>query len=201
MRGNALALSTYEKEFLALISAVKKWRPYLVGRLFIIKTDQQSLKYLLHQRIGTPIQQKWLAKLLGYAFVVEYKKDSKNMVANALSRKGDVFEHKVQDCQSVLEGITALNLIGGGQSNMGLDKVVVELPSSSGTLYIISFPTLTWVAKLKASYVADPAIQAILSTFQEGGIPPKGFSLVDGLLFFKGRIYLGFTSALKSSIL
>ena len=57
------------------------------------------------------------------------------------------------------------------------------------------------MAKLKASYVADPVIQAILSTFQEGGIPPKGFSLVDGLLFFKGRIYLGSTSALKSSIL
>ena len=34
-----------------------------------------------------------------------------------------------------------------------------------------------------------------------GGSPPKGFSIVDGLLFFKGRIYLGLTSALKSLIL
>ena len=39
LKGTALALSTYEKEFLALISAVRKWRPYLVGRPFIIKTD------------------------------------------------------------------------------------------------------------------------------------------------------------------
>ena len=70
LKGTALALSIYENEFLALISTVKKWRPYLVGRPFVIKTDQQSLKYLLHQRIGTPLQQKWLSKLLGYAFVV-----------------------------------------------------------------------------------------------------------------------------------
>ena len=90
LKGSALTLSTYEKEFLALISTVKKWRPYLVGRAFIIKTDQQSVKYLLHQRIGTPVQQKWLAKLLGYSFVVEYKKGSKNVVDDALSRRGEV---------------------------------------------------------------------------------------------------------------
>ena len=30
LKGRALALSTYEKEFFALITIVKKWRPYLV---------------------------------------------------------------------------------------------------------------------------------------------------------------------------
>lgn len=58
LKGRGFALSTYEKEFLVLITTVKKWRPYLVGNAFIIKTDYQSLKYLLHQKIGTPIQQK-----------------------------------------------------------------------------------------------------------------------------------------------
>ena len=95
MKGSALALSTYEKEFLALISVVKKWRPYLVGRAFVIKTDQQSLKYVLHQRIGTPVQQKWLSKLLGYTFVVEYKKGFENVVADALSRRGEVSEQDI----------------------------------------------------------------------------------------------------------
>ena len=89
LKGKALAFSTYEKELLALVVAVKKWRPYLLGRPFVIKTNHQSLKYLLEQKIGTPAQQKWITKLLGYAFIVEYKHGKENVVADALSRRED----------------------------------------------------------------------------------------------------------------
>nr|XP_023879731.1 uncharacterized protein LOC111992135 [Quercus suber] len=89
LKGKHLHLSAYETELLALATAVKKWRPYLLGRPFIVRTDHQSLKFLLEQRIATPAQQKWLAKLLGYAFIVEYKKGIENKVADALSRRSD----------------------------------------------------------------------------------------------------------------
>lgn len=58
-----------------------------MGQAFKIKTNQQSLKYLIEQRIGTPTQQKWISKLIGYDFVVEYKAGKENLVADALSRK------------------------------------------------------------------------------------------------------------------
>lgn len=42
-----LGLSTYEKELWALIYAVDKWRTYLLGHHFVIKTNHQSFKFLL----------------------------------------------------------------------------------------------------------------------------------------------------------
>lgn len=55
LKGREITLSNYKKEFLALVTMVQKWRPYLLGPAFKVKTDQQSLKYLLEQRVGTPI--------------------------------------------------------------------------------------------------------------------------------------------------
>jgi hypothetical protein len=74
LKGSALALPTYEKEMLAIIKTVKKWRPYLLDRSFIICTDQKSFKYLLEQQITTPTQTRWLLKFLGYDYKIEYKR-------------------------------------------------------------------------------------------------------------------------------
>lgn len=86
LKGRTLGLSTNEKKLLVLVISVQKWQPYLLGQQFIIHADQQSLKYLLEQRIRTPTQHKWLTKLLGYDFVVEYTKGRENKAADALSR-------------------------------------------------------------------------------------------------------------------
>ncbi|GKV27572.1 hypothetical protein SLEP1_g36732 [Rubroshorea leprosula] len=80
------SLLVYEKELLALIYVVRKWSHYLTRRHFIVKTGHQSLKYLLEQRISTPLQQAWLAKLMGYDFSISYKKGKENVVVDALSR-------------------------------------------------------------------------------------------------------------------
>ncbi|KAK8919251.1 hypothetical protein KSP39_PZI022114 [Platanthera zijinensis] len=81
-----LGLSVYEKEMLAVIHAVALWRPYLLGRRSKIRTDHQSLKHFLEQRISSPLQQKWVTKLLGYDYEIEYRPGKDNRVADALSR-------------------------------------------------------------------------------------------------------------------
>ncbi|RVW26324.1 Transposon Tf2-12 polyprotein [Vitis vinifera] len=71
LKGSALSLSTYEIEMLAIVKAIKLWRPYLLGKPFTVRTNQKSLKYLLEQRITTPAQTRWLPKLLGYDYEIE----------------------------------------------------------------------------------------------------------------------------------
>jgi hypothetical protein len=85
LKGRALHMLTYENELFALITAIQKWRPYLLDQTFIVRTNQQSLKFLLEEKVGTPIQKKWITKLLRYDFTVEYKKGIENNVADALS--------------------------------------------------------------------------------------------------------------------
>ncbi|KAL0556620.1 hypothetical protein IC582_005134 [Cucumis melo] len=77
----------YERELMAVVLAVQRWRPYLLVGKFKVKTDQKALKFLLDQRVIQPQYQKWIAKLLGYSFEVVYKPGVENRAADALSRK------------------------------------------------------------------------------------------------------------------
>lgn len=66
--------------------AVNKSSQYLVGRSFIVKTDQKALKFLLEQKLHTSTQLKWITKLIQFNFEIEYKKGKKNKAVEALSR-------------------------------------------------------------------------------------------------------------------
>jgi hypothetical protein len=77
LKGNDLHKPIYEKEMIAILHALKKWHPYLIGRHFKVKIDHDSLKYFLEQRLSLEEQQKWVTKILGYDFEIVYKRGSK----------------------------------------------------------------------------------------------------------------------------
>jgi len=78
--------STYVREIQAIIATISKFRHYLLGHKFIIRTDHKSLEEMQQQVIQTPEQQAWLPKLFGYDFTIEYKRGNKNQGADGLSR-------------------------------------------------------------------------------------------------------------------
>lgn len=91
---NNKGLSTYEKECMAVLLAVDKWRSYLQQQEFILKTDHRSLLFLTEQRATTKLQQKSMLKLMDLSFKIQYKQGHTNKAADALSRMSDG-EHSV----------------------------------------------------------------------------------------------------------
>jgi hypothetical protein len=59
---------------------------YLEYDQFIIKIDHKILKFLLKQKLHTPIQMKGLTKLLELRYIIQYRKMKENMTVDALSK-------------------------------------------------------------------------------------------------------------------
>ena len=92
IKGKYLQKAIYEKEMLEILHVLKKWKPYLMGRHFKVKTDHDSLKYFLEPKLSSEEQKKWVTKMLGYDFEIIYKKGKLNVVADELSRKDEEVE-------------------------------------------------------------------------------------------------------------
>ncbi|KAD5318093.1 hypothetical protein E3N88_18039 [Mikania micrantha] len=130
------SLSVYEKELLAILMAVKAWHHYLIVKKFLIRTDQTSLKYLLTQKITTPLQHTWLAKLMGYTYDIMYKKGRENTAADGLSRVTGLalFEMGITS----LDPLLLIRIKKSWADDMQLTTIKEKIEASHGV------PNVTW---------------------------------------------------------
>jgi len=77
---------THEKEFLAIINALRVWRHYLLDREIIIFTDHKPLQYMETQTNLSKRQARWMETYAEFKPKIIYKPGVDNPVADALSR-------------------------------------------------------------------------------------------------------------------
>ncbi|KAK9805131.1 hypothetical protein WJX72_001062 [[Myrmecia] bisecta] len=80
-----LNYAAHEGECLAVIWAVKHFRPYLYGTHFTLQTDHRGLQWLMNTRDLTGKLARWSLKLQEYDFTIEYRKGSKHGNADGVS--------------------------------------------------------------------------------------------------------------------
>lgn len=82
---------THEKELLAILCGIQKWKVDLLGSPFLMYTDHKKLLNFHTQRDMSRHQACWMEELAIYNCKFVYVKGSDNSVADSLSR----FPHKL----------------------------------------------------------------------------------------------------------
>lgn len=78
--------SVTERECLAVIRAIEKFRGYIEGVRFTVFCDHAALSYLKSLKNPTALMSRWLLRLNAFDFDIQYRKGSINTVPDALSR-------------------------------------------------------------------------------------------------------------------
>ena len=78
--------SVTEKECLAVIFAVKQFRPYVYGTHFTVITDHSSLRWLQQLKEPEGRLARWALKLQGYNFTILHRAGAQHQNADGLSR-------------------------------------------------------------------------------------------------------------------
>ena len=79
--------SVTEKELLAIVVAICKYRQFLLGTPFKIHTDHQPIRALLNQKDPKGRLARWIVILQPYQFEIHYKAGRLNGDADGLSRR------------------------------------------------------------------------------------------------------------------
>lgn len=204
----------HEKELLAIIRALKKWRADLIGVPFLVYTDHKTLENFHQQKDLSRRQCRWMEFLSQYDCKFVYIAGADNTVADALSRTSfltstDADAHATRPYPAVDE-----------KGHCSTDDITVvlagkEQPDARQVPYILAIGPATAVTsgpfvgatlsiqydehllrQIRAGYLEDPWCHNLLTACPL----PDNISLQDGLLFTNNRLIIPRVNAIREEI-
>ena len=78
--------TTTEKELLAVIFALDKFRSYLIGSPTVVYSDHAAIRYLMSKQDAKPRLLRWILLIQEFNLTIKDKKGAENVVADHLLR-------------------------------------------------------------------------------------------------------------------
>ena len=79
--------SYYDKEFYAIIHALKKWRHYLMPKEFIFYANNHALEFITRKEKLNQRHVKWVEYMKNCTFFLKHISRKTNKVSDSLSRR------------------------------------------------------------------------------------------------------------------
>lgn len=177
-----------EKEFLAVIVGLKKYRSYLIDRPFQIRTDHHSLTYIKQQdlRMNDRVS-RWIDQLTPFDFDIDYIKGEANSAADALSRPNEDMKQSISEVPKMVE-LMQLHVTDPEAVELYLDAITITPPSEN----LITFsPSKDLKEKIIKGYENCNEFKQYYNVFKDNLDVPKTiknsikkYRYVEGLLYF-----------------
>ncbi|KAJ8105804.1 hypothetical protein ONZ43_g7278 [Nemania bipapillata] len=198
-----------DKELLAVVRALKCWRPELVGlqreKPFLVVTDHQALEYFSTKQRLNLRQAGWAELLAQYHFLITFRPGSENVVADALSRKQEDVRTQKDKMESQ-RYLTMFKLVNEPGRIPGMDMVqLYELDTTVNINSVMSamgeeephMPLMLLDEVLRQNREA-PELEIYRSKAQAGS---EDWQINEGLTTYKGRLVVPKSEHLHTRIL
>jgi hypothetical protein len=158
----------HEKELLAIVKALKKWRSHLLGARFEVFTDHRTLEYFQSQKEMSRRQMRWSMYLADFDYSITYIRGEENTAADALSRMPDAAPDACLAACAIAYTRNPPNLPVAGVLNIAADHSLLD-------------------AIIKG-YETDDFAKKLTKDIEMGSI--EGATLTDRLLYVGRRLVI-----------